>query len=184
MRSALKWMAVVVVLAAAAGPASAQSAKHAVSVGGGFHPLGTAGPVVQYDYSYSPNLSLGGRLIGLEYTYEDDDQYEEEGDGTGGEFAVTYHFRGNHAGPYISGAIGWFEADWKWRDIRGAGRGNTRGAEASASFGWRFPLGNNFYLDPSITLGNFFGKGKDSTGSRESELGVYGAVLLKVGLTF
>jgi len=188
MNPAIPTLILAAVALGAADSASAQYARNAASIGAGLHPLGTAGPVIQYENLLSPSLSLGGRLLAMEYTY-DDGSYHETGDGIGGEFLVSYHFRNQgFLGPYVTVALGYFDSDWEWKDPYSSGatggRGSTKGAEASASFGWRFALGRNFYLDPSITVGNFFGRGKDSTGSRESEMGVYGAVLLKVGLTF
>ena len=188
MRTVNLSLALIGLLCGLAGQASAQTARNAVSVGAGLHPLGSAVPVVQYEYLLNDRLSIGGKYIGLEYTY-DDDSYHETGDGQGAEVLVTYHFRGQgHQGPYFAAGLGYFDVDWDWKDPGTggpqSGRGSTKGAEVSASFGWKFPLGRSFYIDPSITAGNFFGSGKDSTGSRESELGAYGAVMVKVGMTF
>jgi hypothetical protein len=170
-----------------AGHAVAQSARNAISVGAGIHPLGTVAPVVQYERLLNDMVSIGGRFLRLDYTY-DDGRYHETGDGTGGEILVHVYFRNQgFKGPYIAAGIGQFSVDWDWTDPPSnpnRGSGKTSGAEVSATFGWKIPLTPNFFLDPSITLGNFFGSAKDSTGSKESQLGFYGAAMFKIGFTF
>ena len=172
-----------------AGQAAAQSSRNAISVGAGINPLGTIAPVVQYEYLLNDMVSIGGKFLRLEYTY-DDGSYHETGDGSGGEILVHVYFQNQgYKGPYLAAGIGQFNVDWEWRDPSAApafraGNGKTSGAEVSATFGWKIPLSKNFFLDPSITLGNFFGSAKDNTGSKESQLGFYGAAMFKFGFNF
>jgi hypothetical protein len=176
-------------LACTAAPAIAETpARTAFSVGAGLHPLGSAGPLLQLDRRVGDRVWLGLRVLGLEYTYEEDG-YTEWGDGRGAELLVSYHFRdGGFAGPYLSAGLGHFSADWDYREAvsRGVrtGFGRTNGAQVSVSLGWKWPLGPRLYVDPALTIGHFFGSGKDNTGSRESELGTYGAATVKLGWRF
>lgn len=169
-------------------PAAAQSARTAISIGAGAHPLGSAGPIVQADYLLTERVSVGVRYTGgLEYSYEDG-SYTENGSGSGVELVASYCFHGaGHQGPYVTAGLGRFTVDWDWYDASARpnyGFGRTRGAEVSATFGWKFPLGPRLYLDPAVTAGHFFGTAKDSTGSRTSELGTYAALSIKLGWRF
>jgi hypothetical protein len=187
MKARLLSFAFAGALFVAAAQASAQSSKNAVSLGAGVHPLGTAAPVVQYEYLLTDMISLGGKYLKLKYTW-DDGSYHETGDGKGGEVIVTFYFqRQGYKGPYLTAGIGQFSVDWSWNDPTASpksGSGNTKGGEASATFGWKIPLGKMFFIDPSVTLGDFFGNAKDSTGTKQSQLGAYGAAMLKAGVTF
>jgi hypothetical protein len=180
--------ALAAALCLAGGPAAAQTARSAIGLGAGAHPLGSAAPVLQFEVLLNDRVSVGARAVGLEYTYEDE-SYTETGSGRGAEALVAYHFQGQgHAGPYIAGGLGYFSVEWDWADPRASGVrsgfGRTRGGAVSATLGWKFPFGRSFYVDPSITLGHFFGTAKDNSGTRESELSSYGALVVKLGMRF
>ena len=175
-------------LLVAAGQAVAQASRNAISLGGGVHPLGSVAPVVTYEFLLNNRVSIGARYVSLEYTY-DDGTYHETGDGGGPEIIAHIYFQNQgFKGPYVAAALGNFSVDWEWRDPTASGprsgSGKTSGLEVSAAFGWKIPLGSNFYLDPSITVGNWFGTAKDNTGTKESQLGLYGAALIRFGVTF
>jgi hypothetical protein len=162
-------------------------AVNAISIGGGVHPLGSAGPIVQYEYLRGDALAIGGRYLQLSYTY-DDDAYHETGDGKGIELFAHYHFRRQgYQGPYLGAALGYFDVDWDWRDPGSRptyGSGSSKGLEVAARFGWRFPVASNFFIDPALVVGNFFSSAKDDTGEKNNNLGFYGALVVNVGFTF
>ena len=188
MRSGSLSFALAGALLVTAGQALAQDSRNAISVGGGVHPLGSVAPVVTYEYLLNNRFSIGGRYVKLKYTY-DDGAYHETGDGGGPEVIAHIYFHDHgFKGPYLAVAAGRFSVDWEWSDptttAPRSGSGKTSGLEASAAFGWKVPLGTNLFLDPSITVGDFFGTAKDSTGKKESQLGFYGAALIRLGVSF
>lgn len=172
----------------ASGHALAQdTATNAIGIGGGVHFLGSAGPIVQYEYLRNDALDIGGRYLQLSYT-SDDDSYHETGDGEGIELFANYHFRQQgHQGPYLGGALGYFDVDWDWRDRYSRptyGSGSTKGFEAAARFGWKFPIASTFFFDPAVVVGNFFGSGEDDTGEKSNSFGFYSALIVNVGFAF
>ncbi len=173
-----------------AGECSAQSAAtNAIGVGGGVHPEGSVGPIVEYEHLLNnDSFSLGVRYLKYDYTYDDDD-YHEKGSGGGGEIFGQYYFcREGFKGPYVGAGIGRYSVDWDWHKPWSSyatyGSGTTKGTEASARFGWKFPFGNRFYVDPAVQIGNFFGSSKDDTGEEEDNLGAYAALVVTLGFKF
>lgn len=165
------------------------TAINAVSIGGGVHPEGSAGPIVQYEYLLGSGLAIGGRYVQLSYTSDDGDEHET-GDVEGIELFTHYHFRQQgYQGPYLGAALGYFKNDWDWTKSRYPQStihesGSSKGLDVSARFGWKFPVASKFHIDPAVVVGNYFGSGKSDTGEEESGFGLYGALVVNVGFTF
>jgi hypothetical protein len=171
----------------AAGPAAAAGPSNTVKGGFVINPVGSV-LLVEYERLLNDHLSIGGRFGRLDYDY-DDGSYNETGDGNGLEVMVHFYPRGEgFKGFFLSGSLGFWDVDWEWTDpndvpTRGTGTSDT--IDLAVAVGWKIPLGSeHVYLEPSLTLGNFFSDSTETTGTQESELGFYVGAGLKVGGAF
>jgi len=171
------------VLLAGSGQALAQGNMNAVGAGLALNPVASVF-VVEYERLLNNHFSIGVRAGKIDYTWEDDD-YEEDGDGTGFDVTARYYFRGQgFKGPYIGASVGKWSGDYSWVELNQRGRGSWDATNVSAAFGWTFQMTPNFSLDPSVMIGNFSSSSTATTGARNSELGGYIAVMIRAMFTF
>jgi len=162
-----------------------------VSGGGDAYSFGVIGHV-GYERMIADSVAIGGRFITIDYTYEDDDDYTEDGSGTGAEVTLKYFIRRQgFSGFYIGGSVGYWTVDWDWTypyDFPTSGSGKSEGVNVMATVGWRIGFGSsNVFIDPHFILGNYAGTVKESSDSTEkgdSELGSYGGVGVSLGVVF
>lgn len=144
--------------------------------------------VVEYEKMFRDRISIGARVGALDYEY-DDGSYEEEGDGNGVEFLFRFYPQGNgFKGFWFGAGVGFWQTDWSYTDptdVPSADSGDTDSINVNVSAGWKIPLTpKKFYIDPSITIGNYFGISSDSTYDNEPELGLYVAAGIAFGINF
>lgn len=174
--------------AAGAMLASSALAQNANSIAAGavVNPIAT-GFTVEYERLLGKSVTLGVRYAALNYEYKDE-PYIEEGDIKG--FDVTgryYFFNQGIKGLYIGAAIGTYKSDWEWREpgsVPAAGTGSTDSIHYGGMFGYKHHFTSNFFIDGYLAVGTWAGSGKDSTGTKESEVGAYAAIGANLGFQF
>lgn len=137
----------------------------------------TAGvATVAYERTLKANLAIFVKAGTMSWEY-DDGYYYEEGDGTGMEVGISWYpsWEGLE-GFYIGIGGGIWQTEWDWEEDYSRGSGDTTSFEGFGRVGYRFILGGNFFLEPSVQLGSWFGS--------ESELGAYVTPGLSLGATF
>ncbi|MDH5326011.1 MAG: hypothetical protein OEZ68_07490 [Gammaproteobacteria bacterium] len=180
------------------GTAEAAGPRNSIRAGLMLNPIGYVS-MVEYEHLIAGKVSLGGRVGVLSYDY-DDGGYEEEGDGSGADFIIRIYRSGaGFNGFYYGFAAGIWQIDWEWREdfFTPAGvwiSGNTTALNLAARVGWKIPLGagDRVYIDPSITLGNYFSLDSETDDpwkgtqydDQNDELGVYIAGGVVVGVNF
>lgn len=178
-------------LAGAAGALLASSvatsavAQNANAIGASFiaNPIAT-GFAIEYERLLGKSVTLGVRYAAFNYEYKDE-PYIEEGDVKGFDVTGRYYFSNEGIkGLYIGAALGSYKSDWEWRENAGRGSGSTSSIHYGAMFGYKHLFTSNFYLDAFLAAGTWAGSGKDSTGTKESELGAYVAGGLGLGFQF
>ena len=191
MTTARKTLLIALPLAAVAallGPVSASAGNNnTVSFGGNANLVGVVGRV-EYEHMIKDRFSVGARVGVLNYTYKDG-SYEEDGTGNGVEFIARYYPRAQgFQGFYVGGGIGYWRTNWDYtdpEDTPSRDEGTTSAINANVTVGWKIPLGSGkVYIDPSITVGNFFGISTDSDFDQEPELGLYAGGGVSVGFVF
>jgi hypothetical protein len=172
----------------------AVSGNNAFSVGasGGWidNSAGVLG-YISYERMIADSIAIGGRFLTIDYTYEEED-YEEDGSGTGAEVTFRYFVRREgFSGFYIGGSVGYWSVEWDWTDPYDSptsGNGKSEGVNVMATVGWRIGFGSsNVFIDPHFILGNYAGSIKESSDSTEqgdSNFGAYGGVGLILGVAF
>ena len=161
--------------------------SHSIRFGGLVNPDAKVA-VVEYEKMFRDRISIGARLGKLDYEYSDG-SYDEDGDGKGAEFLFRFYPQGNgFKGFWFGVGVGYWMTDWSYTDptdVPAADSGETESIDVNVSVGWKIPLGTKkFYIDPSITIGNYFGISTDSTFDSEPELGVYAAAGVAFGINF
>jgi len=172
------------------GANAADNTQNAITLGihggGGAGASAVAG-TLEYERLMNDWLSIGVRVGGLSYDFEED-SYEESGDGTGIDAAVRFYFTSNGLeGPHVAIHLGVWQTDWEWTDPTDsprAGSGSSTSTNLSAAFGWKFRIGDSFVLQPSLTVGDFLANSTDDTGTQEQELGFYAMVGVALGFAF
>jgi len=180
---------------------SAQAAGPTNSIRGAIlvNPVGNV-RAVEYEKMFNDRISIGARVGALTYEYDESD-YDEDGDGTGAEFLVRVYPGGDgFKGFYFGAAVGYWQTEWDFYETDFPfnyyyGSGETDSINVNVGVGWKIPLGSDrVYIDPSITVGNYFGISDESTyrdrfgivytDQAESELGVYVAGGVAIGVNF
>lgn len=147
------------------------------------NPVGVVG-AVEYERLLGNRFSVGARLGYIDYDYKDG-TYTETGNGPGVEFLARYYPQGKgHKGFYVGGAVGLWNASWKWTDpldTPTSSSGTSVAMDVNVNVGWKIPLGSDrMYIDPNIAIGNFFSISSDD----EANLGFYVAAGLSFGMVF
>jgi hypothetical protein len=181
----------------ATGSAQAAGPTNSIRAAALINPIGNV-RMVEYEKMFADKVSIGARVGALSYDYDDGD-YEEEGDGTGAEFLVRLYPGGDgFKGFYFGGAVGYWKTDWEWREDfwTPAGvwiEGKSESLNLNVGVGWKIPLaGNKLYIDPSITIGNYFDLDSETDAQwrgtvyddENEELGFYVAGGIAVGFNF
>ena len=157
--------------------------ENTVKLGAVLNPI-AAGGVVEYERLLGRHVSLGARYASISYEYEEDD-YTEEGDTKG--FDITFrHYWGGKGfrGWYWGAALGRYESDWTWQERNLRGSGTSELTHVQAMVGYKHFFNDNFYVDGFGMIGNWSGTSKESTGTRETELGAYFALGVGLGVAF
>lgn len=147
------------------------------------NPVGS-GATIEYERLVTDKLGIGARLGTLSYVYEDG-TYEEDGVGSGAEVILRFYPKGEgFNGFYVGGGVGLWNIAWEWTDPTDTpttDSGTSSAVNVNVNLGWKIPLGSDkIYIDPSITIGNFF-----SSASDDSEvIGFYTAAQVGVGFVF
>jgi hypothetical protein len=182
IRGALSLLAVsVMAFGASTGAGAAENST--IRVGAFVNPVGSVA-AVEYEYLLGRKVSLGARLGYIDYDYKDE-TYRETGNGPGAELLVRFYPGGQgHKGFYLGGAVGFWNASWKYTDPASTpttDTGTSTAVDVNLNLGWKIPLGSDrVYLDPNIAIGNFFSSASDDT----ANLGIYIAAGLSIGMTF
>jgi hypothetical protein len=161
----------------------ASAGENSIRPGIYVNPVGS-GAIVEYERLLNDKLGIGARLGTLSYTYSDG-SYDEDGVGSGVEAILRYYPKGlGFDGFYVGGGVGLWSVAWEWTDptdTPSADDGTASAVNVNVNLGWKIPLGSEkIYLDPAITIGNFF-----SSASDDSEvIGLYTAAQLGVGFVF
>jgi hypothetical protein len=174
--------------AAGAMLASSVMAQNANSIGvsGIVNPI-AAGFAVEYERLLGRSASVGLRYASFSYDYKDD-PYREKGDVKGFDVTGRYYFSGEGMKKlYLGAAIGRYKSDWDWTEpgsIPASGSGSTNSWHYGGMVGYKHHFTSNFFIDGFAAVGTWAGSGKDSTGTKESELGAYVAVGAGLGFQF
>jgi hypothetical protein len=165
-----------------ASSALAQNAN-SISAGAILNPI-ASGFTVEYERLLGKSVTIGVRYAAFNYEYTDD-AYVEEGNNKGFDVTGRYYFAGEGIkGLYIGAALGSYKSDWDWREGNARGSGSTKSIHYGAMVGYKHHFTNNFFIDGYLGLGTWAGSGKDNTGTKESEVGAYGALGASLGFQF
>jgi opacity protein-like surface antigen len=179
-KTALQAMLVAAGLATA-GAAVAQ--QNVVKLGAVVSPI-AAGGLVEYERLLGGSVSVGARYSSITYTFEDGD-YEEEGDLKGFDITFRHYWRGDgFRGWYWGAALGRHESDWDWTEGSQRGSGTSELTNVQAMIGYKHFFNPRFFLDAYGLIGNLSGSSKESTGTKETEIGTYVAAGVGLGLAF
>jgi len=198
-------IAAAVLLAALPCSALAQDAKNSINIAlaaaPGFGDLKSATVLMlEYERLVTSNLSVFGRGSSLKYKW-DDDNYVEDGKGTGLGVGVRFFPSGGLKGFYVGGAVGTFKSKWDWIDEQGKisetrGNGDSSSIQWGGELGYRFNLGGGkVSLTPALNIGSWLGGDNTCTYTappaqagrpcgKESELGIYAVASVSLGIAF
>lgn len=192
----LGYAVVAASLLAASGGALAQGVKNSINLSvAALPPLGdvkASVAMLEYERLVSPRISVFGRGSSLKYKF-DDDNYVEDGDGTGFGVGMRFYPQRGLKGFYIGAVVSAFDSDWTWTEKSpvGSGKGTTKSIQWGGELGYRINLGSErVSLTPGLNFGSWLG-GDDTCSntngtpcSKESELGFYVVVSLALGIAF
>lgn len=149
---------------------------------------------IEYEHLVGSSVSLGVRIGAVDYDYTENDtyDYDEAGEGNGVDFMFRMHPGGDGlSGFYFGANVGYWDVDWSsvevypptsttWYDS-----GSSQLLNLNFVIGGKILLGSeHVYIDPSVTLGNWFAISTDSYSNSEPRVGIFIAVGVAIGVNF
>lgn len=131
---------------------------------------------IEYEKSFTPNISLLGRGTGVDYRSDDDDHLED-GKLRGIDLGIRYYYAGQMQGFYSGGSLGYWEEDWTFTQNRNdpvewKGDANSDAVRLNVDLGYRYALpGSNISIMPEVNLGKFFSSSSCEYTSPPSQVG-------------
>lgn len=116
---------------------------------------------IEYERSFTPNISLLGRGTGVDYRSDDYDHLED-GDLRGIDFGMRYYYSGRMQGYYSGASLGYWEGDWTFVENRNEpfeskGDADSEAVRLNFDLGYRYAIqDSNIAIMPEVNLGKFF----------------------------